>query len=273
MSLFHRALLVLTLISKIQRGREHSTSNHTIFHIRWVAVFLCLFASAQALSQQVTISSSGSIPPYVFAESNTGIQLDIIREALSISGYTLRVVYLSNNRGLSFLKTKNVDGVINVPAGAPDFYYSDSTIEYQNGVTALEQRELNITAISDLYALRVVGFQNASNYFGDEFKRMSETSPRYDEVVNQLAQLKLLFRNRCDAIVMDHRIFNYYLGANKNQLDFDKATVFYDILPPSPRYVAFHNKTLRDSFNKGLKALKASGRHQEIIEHYLHQAN
>lgn len=269
MSIFRSAFLMLTSASPIQRDTNTLMSSHRGITGRWFVAFFWLLASTQAFSQQVTISSSGTIPPYVFAESDTGIQLDIIREALSISGHSLKVVYLSNNRGLSFLKTKNVDGVINVPAGASNLYYSNSTIEYQNGVTALKARNLSISNISDLYPLSVVGFQNASNYFGDEFKTMTEESSRYDEVVNQLAQLKLLFNNRCDAVVMDYRIFSYYLSTYKSNHNFDQQTVFYDILPPSPRYVAFHDQALRDRFNNGLKALKASGRYKEIIEHYL----
>ncbi|MFD2229857.1 substrate-binding periplasmic protein [Alkalimarinus sediminis] len=256
--------------SKIQQGSKQSASSLMRMNIWLITVFCCLTTHTQVHAQQVTISSSGSIPPYVFAETGTGIQLDIIREALSIAGHDLKVVYLSNNRGLSFLKTKHVDGVLNAPAGAAEYYYSDSTIEYQNGVTALKQKALNISSISDLQSLRLVGFQNASNYFGSEFKAMSQANSSYDEVVNQLAQLKLLFGKRCDAVVMDHRIFNYYLNAHSDKKGFDQETIFYDVLPPSPRYVAFHNKALRESFNEGLKALKASGRHQEIIEYYKH---
>jgi len=255
----------------MQQIREYSGIRRKIRHTRWVIGCFCLLASAQTLSQQVTIASSGSIPPYVYSESDTGIQLDIVREALTISGHTLKVMYLSNNRGLSFLKTKNVDGVINAPAGASDLYYSESTIEYQNGITVLKSRKLKISDISDLHALRVVGFQNASNYFGEEFKAMSQKNDHYDEVVNQLAQLNMLFRNRCDAIVMDSRIFDHYFNTYKEELGFNQATVFYKILPPSPRYVAFHNEALRDQFNKGLKQLKESGRHQAIIDSYLHQ--
>lgn len=269
MRLFHHIFSTFTRPSITQQVRECSGTRYT----RWVTVLFCLLMSAQTLSQQVTIASSGSIPPYVYSESDNGIQLDIIREALTLSGHSLKIRYLSNNRGLSFLKTKNVDGVINVPAGISHLFYSDSTIEYQNGVTALKSSELKISEISDLQALRVVGFQNASNYFGAEFKAMSLKNDHYDEVVNQLAQLNMLFRNRCDAIVMDHRIYNYYFNTYKDELGFNQATVFYKILPPSPRYVAFHNEALRDSFNKGLQQLKESGRHQEIIDQYLHSTH
>lgn len=267
MRLFHHVFSTFTRPSTTQRVRECSGTRY----IRWVTVFLCLFMSAQIHAQQLTLASSGSIPPYVYSESDTGIQLDIIREALTISGHTLKVMYLSNKRGLNFLKTKNVDGVINVPAGASDLYYSDSTIEYQNGITVLKNRNLKISDISDLHTLRVIGFQNASNYFGKEFKAMTQKNDHYDEVVNQLAQLNMLFRNRCDAIVMDHRIFDHYFNTYKNEPGFNQATVFYNILPPSPRYVAFHNEALRDQFNKGLKQLKNSGRYQAIINSYLHQ--
>lgn len=240
--------------------------------IGWALTIWGVFFSSQTLSQQVTLASSISIPPYVIVESDTGIQLDIVRESLARSGHTLKVLYASNKRALSFLKTKNVDGMINVPSGTPGLYYSDSTIEYQNGIIALESRNLAIVEIQDLRDLRVVGFQNASNYFGSEFKAMTEQNQSYDEVVNQLAQLNMLFKQRCDAIVMDKRIFNYYHNTYMDELGFDKSTRFYNILPPSPRYVAFHDESLRDRFNAGLKELKASGRYQEIVNSYLNEA-
>jgi polar amino acid transport system substrate-binding protein len=232
-------------------------------------LFFCIAFSTDSFSQPITIASPISIPPYVFSDSDTGIQLDIVRESLTIAGHSLKVMYASNNRGLNFLKAKVADGMINVPAGVPDLYYSASTIEYQNGVLALKSRKLVLSDVSDLQTLRIVGFQNASNYFGSEFKQLTQSNKNYDEVVNQLAQLNMLFKRRCDVVVMDHRIFNFHLNNNKTESGFDQETVFYNILPPSPRYVAFHNKALRDSFDKGLKELKASGRHQAIINSYL----
>ncbi|UZE95016.1 substrate-binding periplasmic protein [Alkalimarinus alittae] len=233
-------------------------------------IFYCSLASGQSLSNQVTIASPISIPPYVFSGSDTGIQLDIVRESLISAGLTLKVIYASNNRGLDLLKTHYADGMINAPEGIPGLYYSEPLIEFLNGVVALKSRNLKLEQVSDLQPLRVVGFQNASNYFGRNFNTMSQTNKHYTEVVNQFAQINMLFQKRCDAIVIDQRIFNFYLKHyQEDGAGFNQDTLFYNILPPSPRYIAFHEQSLRDLFNKGLQQLKSSGRLQEIITSYL----
>ena len=105
-----------------------------------VGVALCYLVVSDSLyAQQVFIASPISIPPYVFSESDTGIQIDIVKESLANAGHTPRLFYVSNNRGLNFLETKKADGAINAPAGIDGLYYSKSTIEYQNGVIALKR--------------------------------------------------------------------------------------------------------------------------------------
>lgn len=273
MNILNAWFFICSPLVQVRRYKSSCSALPRFKTVQWVAALWCIFVSTEALSQQVAIASPISIPPYIFSDSDTGIQLDIVRESLIIAGHSLKVLYTSNNRGLSTLKTKKADGMINVPAGNSDLYYSESTIEYQNGVIALKKRNLELTQISDLRRYRVVGFQNASNYFGEAFKTMTQQNSRYDEVVNQLAQLNMLFKRRCDLIVMDHRIFNHYLNTHKEELGFEQKTVFYELLPPSPRYVAFHDKALRDSFNKGLTQLKESGRHQVIIDSYLRETD
>ena len=235
-----------------------------------IALFLfSLLWSSMASSDTVNIVSPYSIPPYVIEQSSGGIQLEIVEESLLNAGHTAKISYASNKRSLNLLQTKYVEGMINVPHDTPDIFYSEPLIEYQNGVFSLKNRHLKVDSVSDLSGLRVIAFQNASKYFGEEYLNMASNNKRYDEVVNQLAQLQMLFNHRCDVIVMDKRIFTYFWSLHQQDEGFDVQVIFSDIIPPTPRLAAFNSESMRNEFNAGLAKLKASGRYQEIIDSYV----
>lgn len=231
-------------------------------------IFSVLWSSI-VFSDTVNIVSPYSIPPYVIQQSNNGIQLEIVKESLLNVGYTTKISYASNKRSLNLLQTKYVEGMINVPHKIPGIFYSEPVVKYQNGVFYLNNRNFNIETVSDLSKLRVVAFQNASKYFGPEYLDMVINNTRYDEVVDQLSQLQMLFNHRCDVIVMDKRIFTYFWSLHKKEEGFDASVVFADIISPTPRLVAFNSENMRDDFNAGLAKLKASGRYQKIIDSYV----
>jgi len=238
----------------------------------WGGIILSCFSlllPSIAFSDTVNIVSPHTIPPYVIEQSSSGIQLEVVEKSMINAGHTTKISYASNERGLNLLQTKSVDGMINVPPNIPNIFYSDSVIEYQNGVVALKSSGLKLTSISDLSTLRVVSFQNASKYFSAEYREMASNNTRYGELVSQFAQLQMLFSQRCDVIVIDKRIFSYFMDLHQNEKGFDVPVVFFDIIPPSPRLAAFTSQTLRDEFNAGLAELKASGRYQKIIDSYV----
>lgn len=251
-------------------------SNIIVFCARMPFVFRCstvIFISCLlpriALSDTVNIVSPHSIPPYVIEQSSRGIQLELIKASLLNAGHTAKISYASNKRSLNLLQTNYVDGMINVPHHISGLFYSESVIDYQNGAFTLKNSGLKLASISDLSTLRVIAFQNASKYFSIEYREMAFNNNRYEEVINQFAQLHRLFNQRCDVIVMDKRIFTYFWALHQKEKGFDAPVIFYDILPPSPRLAAFNSEILRDEFNVGLAELKASGRYEEIIDSYV----
>ena len=51
-------------------------------------------------------------------------------------------------------------------------------------------------------------------------------------------------------------------------MDTGQAVRFHPIFPPTEYFVAFRDKALRDSFNRGLKRLRDSGEYRRIEARY-----
>jgi polar amino acid transport system substrate-binding protein len=78
----------------------------------------------------------------------------------------------------------------------------------------------------------------------------------------------MLFKDRADVLVMDINIFKYF-RQNIEDMDVSPAVTFFKIFPPTAYKVAFTDETVRDKFNAGLKAIKASGKYAAIFKTYI----
>jgi polar amino acid transport system substrate-binding protein len=133
---------------------------------------------------------------------------------------------------------------------------------------ALKARGLKIAKVDDLKALRVVAFQDATNYLGNDFRTMAKANTGYSELANQEAQVKMLYMDRADAVVMDVNIFKYFRQAIKD-VKVDAEVTIYPIFPPTNYKVAFINKDVCQKFNEGFNKLKAAGKIETIFKTYI----
>jgi polar amino acid transport system substrate-binding protein len=221
----------------------------------------------------------GDLPPYVFNQMNSGIEIEIIREALKVKKHTVVFVSLPPSRLKGKLKTRKVDGVSeNSISNLADevgisVYTSLKTVDYHNFAISSASTKLQINSIEDLKKVSVLAFKNASKYLGVEFAEMSKENQLYKEDPNQSLQVKKLLAGRVAIVISEKRIFNYWkhesvlenplFNRNKN-----KGVKFHDIFEPSPRSVNFIDKNLRDVFNYGLREIKENGLYIESIKKY-----
>ena len=236
-----------------------------------VAIFLLagLRASAQT---QLTAAVGLALPPYVLKDTNNGIEVDIVRQALQNANYDLKLKLFPFAQVAQALKDKAVDCAltINEASGVTGVFYSQSHITYQNDVIVLKSKGLKIMDVAGLAPYRVVAFQNAVNYLGKPFAEMAKAKgqPGYTEVADQEAQVKMLFANKADALVMDINIFKYFRQAIKGT-DVSAEVEFFQIFPPTYYKVAFTSAEVRDKFNQGLEKLKSSGKYAGIFRTYI----
>lgn len=226
-------------------------------------------ACCSAAGKEITIIASPSTPPYVNAETGTGLVLDIFTKALAAEGYTVKFIYAPNRRVAEEVESKRVDGAFNA-AGAKNVYFSDSVITFQNTAVSLKSKQYTINSAADLADKRILAFQNATYLLTPEFSEMVKKNPRYVEVDNQEFQVPMLLLDRTDVIVMERGIFYFYLNSEKTRArtNVRQPYVMHNIFPPSQRFAAFHDSTLRDEFNAGLKLIRANGEYKKLTVKY-----
>lgn len=231
---------------------------------------ISLIASYSTFAQAAEIKlGQGILPPYGIKESDSGIEVDIVRAALAKKGHTVTVRFVPFGRVGQDFKDGKIDAANTLnPSSGVKAEYSDSHIAYQNVATTLKDGGPTVGAIADLGSLKVVAFRNASIYLGDDYAAMTKGNKNYREVGDQATQNKLLMTGRTEAVVGDFRIFLYYNKKIKGQVELKEVT-FNKIFPPTEYSVGFKDASIRDDFNAGLKELRSSGEYDKIIAKYV----
>jgi len=243
---------------------------HSLLFFRSIAAVAFLILSNLAIADNLKIAVGLALPPYVLPESNTGIELDIVREALAANGHTITPVYLPFARVSLALAEKKVDAAltVNESSGLKNVYFSDSHITYQNVAVSLASNNFTIDSVADLKNRSVIAFQGATKYLGSEFAEIAAANSRYNERAKQSKQITMLFSKRVDSIVMDINIFKYFRNSEKN-IDTTSSVTIHEIFQPSDYKVGFLKEGIRDEFNKALVELKKSGKYESIINSYI----
>ncbi|WP_250655418.1 substrate-binding periplasmic protein [Alkalimarinus coralli] len=215
-----------------------------------------------------------AIPPFSFPESNSGIELDVIGEALAFHNHTLRPKYFPLGRIPYMFKQKHLDATmtdLGHDMAAIGAYYGNSAVTYDNVFISLKERNLTIEKPTDLKGLSIISFQGASKRF-PEWLQAPNKAGLVTEQNKQLQQVLMLNSGRRDIALSDINIFKYYsLKAEQElgkKLKHVKIHRFTEINPEDYRPV-FWDKHIRDDFNEGLEQLKKTGRYQAIFDKYL----
>lgn len=241
--------------------------------VRCLLVIFLSLASNQLFARELKIIFSQYTPPYVF-ENDTGIVVDIVRTAFEFAGYTVKPVYVPIGRGIKLFSEKQVDGttIIQESSGLKGFY-SDYFMQYHNFAFSLKSRKLAIRKLGDLKGKSVVAFQSADKYLGEEFGQLAASNPNYKEIAQQEAQTQMLLLGRVDIAVMDESIFRYYREQLISEGKADRSQEYesFNLFPPTPYKAAFNEAKVRDTFNKGIAAMRKDGRYDAIYRKYTEQ--
>lgn len=229
-----------------------------------------LLGVSLAYSETIKVAVGLALPPYVLSETNDGIELDIVKEALIRKGHKIDIQYLPFARVVASMKSGDVDAAMTIleSSGIDNAFYSDSHITYQNVVVSLTSKKLKINSIKDLADKDVLAFQNAKLYLGEDFKNMMDKNNKYREIAQQESQVAMLFIDRCDVNVIDINIFKYYKDKT-NKANTSLPIVFHEIFPQTDYKMAFKSKKIRDDFNLGLAELKKDGTYNKIVKKYI----
>ena len=238
--------------------------------LKFIPSIILLALSFGSVAKEIKVAVGLALPPYVISSENKGMELDIIKETLAMTGHTVKPVYLPFARVPWSLKEGKVDAAmtINESSGIDGVFYSQSHITYQNVAVSLAKNKYTINDVAGLSNRSVLAFQSATLYLGDDFKNMASKNNRYKEEPRQDIQITMVYNGRTETVVMDKNIFKYY-KAKETRADVSQGVNIHTIFPPSFYKVGFRSKALRDEFNTSLKKLIDSGKHKEIINRYV----
>lgn len=181
-------------------------------------IFIFIIAtSLDANAKTVTVAFGEKLPPFIIPESNSGIEVDIVREALAFKGHTLKAIYLPMARIPIIFKNHKVDvAMLDVGEDMSAFggFYGNPPVLYDNVFITLEKKHITIKKPKDLDGLRINSFIGGLKRYPEWLTEVSKTE-NYEEKNDQAVQPLLLNFDRCDVILSDRTIYKYYASQAK----------------------------------------------------------
>jgi len=237
-----------------------------------VMLMLVAFATPSNAKELIMLTDDG--PPHMIAASKSGIDIDITREILESMGHTVKLQFAPLKRTMKQVINQKADLFLPTffQSDTPNIFISSAIISYRPVVFSLKKSNFTFKNIKDLSNKRLVTFQGAAGYFGDEFVKISKLK-NYRELHDMSKFPEMLIRQRCDVVVLDYYIFYYYLreylkqkpATNFTAKDIDEFLLF----PEVDAHVGFHDQNLRNKFNQELKIYKKQGKDSLVINKYL----
>lgn len=231
-------------------------------------------------ADELRVSFNTDKPPFAFTDQAgniTGIEVDVMKEALKRVGHTIKAKSVSKARLLASLAHNEADVAASVQGiDGGNLFYTDNFVQYQNYAISRKTSNLIIEKIDDLDKYHFVIWQRGWADLGSEFEKKYKPDGQdhfrnnYFQGSTQEAQTRIFFAKRVDAIVIDMTIFQWYRAVlGKAGIAVNDDLVFHDIFKTTTGFAAaFKSKLLRDQFNTALKYMRADGSYQKILSRY-----
>lgn len=241
----------------------------------FLLIISLLFTLPSFAQQKITIAFGDALAPWVMPETDDGIIITLIREALEPAGYKVKAIYYPYARRITSFRVKDVDAAcdMNVKTMTKENltgFLSDEAYAYENFAFALKKHNYKFTHLNELATYSLMSWQGAKTHLGGEYAVMANKNPLYLENHDQELQVKMLYLERFDIIQLDLQIFKHYRAKiqKEGQINTHLLVDKFPLFGASPNNILFHDKKARNAFNKGLKELKANGRYEKIFASY-----
>ncbi len=206
---------------------------------------------------------AGELPPMIMADG-TGREVEIITEVMSRCGHEVTFKVQPFTRHWKSYEAGTGDAVTTVPQGMPlPGGQSQTYIQYQNGVSNLEDSGASFTDLGSLSDHTVIAFMGASDILPG-LKAATESFKSYKEAADQIVQSRMIFAQRVDAVIGDGMIFaefNRQLRDDVADLPFDpmQNVRFQATFDPSNYTMNFRDASLAADFDRCFSAAEADG--------------
>lgn len=220
-----------------------------------------LYACAlQAAPLQIALGESKM--PYVNAETQSGIEYELVTRALRDAGYAFEVLHLPNKRAQMQFSHGQLDAVI-VTAGDT---VSEPYIAYKNMAITLCERRIVVGKVTDLAPYQTGAFNNAGKFLGEDFARIAADPEHYREISPQKLLNRMLLAKRIDVAIADINIFQHDQAEADPQAR--QPLCPFAVFPPTLYRMQFRDPTIRDRFNQALGQLQTSGFYEALAKKY-----
>jgi len=208
-------------------------------------------------------------PPYVFEKEDSGLEVEIIREALRSQGYEIKSFFGPMERIKVMLTNGELDAITNTNVNEHlNLYNSVPFIEYHNYAIALKKKNLKINKMADLKKYSISSFQRARDLLGNEFAKVANESPQYHEFADQKLRNIQLYNERFDVVIADKRIFEYFNTQLDSTVNHNQPVIMYDLFKANRYQAAFRSESVMKKFNEGLSTIKQNGVYRKLEEKY-----
>lgn len=247
--------------------------------MKFIFLLICFISSTSLEAKTLKVAFGENKPPYIFGEGGNlrGIEFDIIKEALLLSGHEMSYSKLPNKRLDLAIRPMNYDLAVGVLNHDPKLYYSTEYMQVKHYAVAKSSKRINVTSVKDLSKYSVGAWPLAWKYCGEDFKKLFSPDSEgnfpenYFEPLTLERQNRMFWIDRFDIAVTNKITFNYYKKSLANAVDTSPEVVYYDILVEDVKFVvAFRDQKIRDDFENGLSQLRRNKRYHRIFQSYVH---
>ena len=217
---------------------------------------------------EVVVAVPSSMQPYFLPIKGGGLAYDLIRAAFAARNFQVRPLYVSS-RQINKLLTGDSRAEC-VPMVFPDLDHGWSTTEHVYSLHdyAITRPGIRLTGVEDLRNRRVLGFSGASMLLGDEIRSVMRDNPRYREINNHRAQVRLLLQGNVEVIIVDGLLASWYLDYLRGEGETNTQVVFHDLFEPAAYDFVCRSPDVAAEFDAGMEQVIKDGKLSEIVKRY-----
>jgi len=218
--------------------------------------------------KKLVVAISPDIPPYVMKKATTGLEVDLVRNALP--GYDLEFTQMPYEGLQTAVSKKKAEVSVGVQQEEDGGFYSKNFITFANFAISKRAQKFKIRSVGDLAEHDVLAWQDAYRELGPDFEKMfapgGTDRKNYTEFASQREQVQKFWKSKRAVIVIDRAIFSHFT----KELGYTTANATsHAIFPKVTNFkVAFQDEVVRDDFNDGLDQLCKSGDYKKLLAKY-----
>lgn len=233
---------------------------------------MLIVLSFNCSAEKLVVAFGNTLAPWVMAESDKGILIELISQAMEPLGYEIEKVYYPYARRITSYQAKIVDVVCDI--NHKDIhtsnlvgYFSGNVYSYENYAFSLKKRNYKLSRIDELSKFSLMSWQGARKQLGADYNQMADNNSSYFETHNQKTQVQMLFKDRVEVIQLDKQIFEYYRSKliEEKEINANIKVDSFSLFGANPKGFMFRSSKARDDFVKQIELMKKDGRFDKVF--------